>query len=665
MRTTPILTVVILLISLCGVAHSKPYSFIKADSLLKIAKQYVDIDLDSSILLSQKVIAQAKLEKDWITEAKAYINIGLCNDFGGKYPEAIVNHQIALEKFSKINDVKGMGIAANLIGIAYYHMNDYKQVAHYYGLAITYFEVADYKEGIAGVLNGLGVLYSDINDYSKSIDYYTQSLNLKRELHDSIGIVTSLLNIAHIEFENNKNFDQALTHFNEVEKICALKNNTRLLAPCYTGKSGLYLTLGDYTNAIDYAKKALAIDEKHDNKRGASLSHIALADAYYGDNKKQDALKELYQAEKIATEINAQSQLIDIYDKFTILFANQADYSKAYFYLQKKITLKEIVFSEENKRTIEDIKATYEIEKKNQKIILLGEENKVGLLEIENTKKTKYFLAIFTLLLLLIIGIVVSRYRLKNKVSKLLAQKNQELLVSNASKDRIFAIISHDLTGPIAAFETISSIIHNNMNDLPEERIKSLVKKMHDSSQDLQSLLMNLLNWAKSQQGYIRFKHEKFSLKPEIEKILSLYNFEIENKIKSVHVSVDIDLNSDREIIHLVLRNILQNAIKFSKSTQAKIDISTETHEDYAIIKITDNGIGMDESDVNKLFKIEEDMSQLGNSRNKGSGLGLYLCHELMTLLNGDLRVESTLGVGSTFFIKVHTNATENKNNIS
>lgn len=629
---------------------------IKADSMHIIAKQYVDIDLDSSILFSKKAIDLAVLEMDTVIEAKSYINIGLCNDFMGNYPNAIANYKIALKKYNLITDYKGIGITYNVMGIAYYNINDYKQVSKYYALAIKYFEKADYKEGIAGVLNGMALLYSDMNEYEHAIKYYNQSLEMKRSLGDSIGISKTLLNIANIEVSQYKNFSKALLHFQEALKIASIKNNNRILSSCYFGLSSLYLAKKEYNDALKYAQMSFDLDIKTENKIGLCSSYIGMSESFHGLNQINNAFEMLFKAEQIAIEIESKTSLRDVYAKLASYFSETQQFEKAFMYQSKASTIKDDLFTEESKRIVEDLKASYETEKKDQLIGLLNEENKVKELEIKNATILKYFLVTILGLFIVLISVIIGRYRFKAKISKLLEGKNQELAISNAAKDRIFSIISHDLKGPIASFETITSVIHNNINQLPIERIRDLVYKMYGTSKDLQALLLNLLNWAKSQQDYIRINIELFNLKQEVDKILNLYAHEIDTKKVFVKSDVDIEINSDKEIVHLILRNIIQNSIKFSKEN-GEIIISAYRDESYTIIKIVDFGIGMEKDDLAKLFKIEEDVSTIGNSSNKGSGLGLYLCYELVKLINGEISVESEFTSGSTFFIKLVDNA--------
>lgn len=381
-----------------------------------------------------------------------------------------------------------------------------------------------------------------------------------------------------------------------------------------------------------------------------------MSESFYGLNQINNAFEMLYKAEQIAIEIESKSSLRDVYAKLASYFSETQRFEKAFMYQSKASIIKDEIFSEESKRIVEDLKASYETEKKDQLIGLLNEENKVKELEIKNATILKYFLVSILGLFIILISVIISRYRFKAKVSKLLESKNQELAISNAAKDRIFSIISHDLKGPIASFETITSVIHSNINQLPIERIRDLVYKMYGTSKDLQALLLNLLNWAKSQQDHIRINIELFNLNQEVDKILNLYAHEIDSKKVSVKSEVDIEINSDKEIVHLILRNIIQNSIKFSKEN-GEIIISAYRDESYTVIKIVDFGIGMEKDDLAKLFKIEEDVSTIGNSPNKGSGLGLYLCYELVKLLNGEISVESELTSGSTFFIKLAGNA--------
>ncbi len=626
---------------------------IKADSLLKIARSYIDLDLDSAIFFSLKCAQKAVIEKDTLIEAKAYMNMGLANDFKGNYAEAIRNYKITLEKFTLRKDIKGMGIASNLIGIAYYHISDYSKATQYYKNAIKYFENAGYKEGVAAVYNGMGVLYSDMNDYANALEYYNKSLQLKRQFSDTIAIINSLVNIADIETHYTKNFKKVIDLLNEAENMSLLKKNERMLGTVYDSKANVYIFQRNYKEALKFAQQALDINNRLDNTKGICYDYILLSKSHYYLANKNKAYQLLFDALDLAIKHEIKIYIKDIYEQLSQFYAEDNDYSKAFYYQSLYINIKDSVFSEQNRRTIEDLKVSYETEKMEQQINLLNEERKVLDLQKANERNARYALILVAVLLLLLLFFIFYRYKLKLNTEKVLSEKNAELQTSNATKDKLFAVVSHDLKNPVMAFQSITSSIHANYDNLPAEKIKELLQKMKHTSSQLNGFLINILNWAKSQQNNIFIQKQKVDIKQLVADIATLYKTEIDQKKIQFINKTNGDIYCDKDILHLVLRNIIHNAIKFVKENEGLIEIQNYFDSNIAYITVKDNGMGIAQEHLNKLFKIEEDVSSIGDSSNKGSGLGLVLSKELIQKTNGDITVESDLNKGTTFFIKI------------
>lgn len=230
-------------------------------------------------------------------------------------------------------------------------------------------------------------------------------------------------------------------------------------------------------------------------------------------------------------------------------------------------------------------------------------------------------------------------------------EKNRNLLKElNANKDRFFSIIAHDLKGPIAGFLSQSEYLTENYEAFDEkERIK-LVSLMSSSSKRLYDLLENLLEWSKLQINNISFKPKRFDIKIITSNVLDILNDQI--RLKKLDINIDIDPQSyvfaDQNMIFSILKNLIENAIKFSYQGKS-ITISCKIKNSYAQISVTDEGVGLTEADRNKLFKIETVITNEGTMNEKGSGLGLILCKEFIEKNGGKIWVESELNEGTTF----------------
>ena len=239
------------------------------------------------------------------------------------------------------------------------------------------------------------------------------------------------------------------------------------------------------------------------------------------------------------------------------------------------------------------------------------------------------------------------------KTSEILKKNEERLKELNATKDKFFSIIAHDLTNPIGNIMNFSKLLSNNFTEFTNEEKKEFVENIYINSRNTYYLLQNLLEWSRTQTNRIKLSPEIFS----IDKIV-INNFEL---IKSVADAKNISLISrinpdhkifaDKNMISTVIRNLVNNAIKFTD--KGNITISSVKEDNMIKISIDDTGIGINKKNISKLFKIDKNFSTNGTSGEKGTGLGLILCKEFVEKNHGKIWVESEVGKGSKFIIQL------------
>ena len=238
----------------------------------------------------------------------------------------------------------------------------------------------------------------------------------------------------------------------------------------------------------------------------------------------------------------------------------------------------------------------------------------------------------------------------KIKQGRIIEKQTRELIERNAEKDRFFSIIGHDLKSPLSGIMTLSEIMDEDLRENRLEGIAESISLLRTSSENTYKLLENLLEWSMSQTGKVRFALETFNLSSLIrEKILK---FSIQTKSKNISLrfdnTADIYIYADRNMMMTVLRNLISNAIKFTP-TGGVIDIIVSKVAGETKISVKDDGIGMSEKIKDGLFRITENVSRLGTSEEKGTGLGLILCREFVEKHGGKIWAESEQGKGSVF----------------
>lgn len=251
------------------------------------------------------------------------------------------------------------------------------------------------------------------------------------------------------------------------------------------------------------------------------------------------------------------------------------------------------------------------------------------------------------------VAIVLTDISAQKHAEKTLKNVNQELQELNATKDKLFSIIGHDIKGPLGSILGFAGLLNKNIQRYDLEKTLVFVDYIATASKQTITLLENLLLWAKTQTGQLKACPEELNLKLSIYEIVNVLTSSA--KLKNIdlqYIYEDITIYTDESMLQTIVRNLLSNAIKFTNPGGC-IQIKTYVENENAIINIEDEGVGMDPKTVDKLFKIGETESTRGTANEKGTGLGLILCKELTEALGGKIWVESKVGVGSKFHISL------------
>lgn len=254
------------------------------------------------------------------------------------------------------------------------------------------------------------------------------------------------------------------------------------------------------------------------------------------------------------------------------------------------------------------------------------------------------------------------------RLEQSLKESEADLRRSNAAKDRFFSVLAHDLRGPFNSLLGFTEILANHPETVDEEDKKRFISLMHSSVQNLSNLVENLLQWSRSQLGSIDFSPHKINLKLLVSESASLFSEAIFSKQINILCDIDptIELMVDENMTKVIFRNLINNAIKFTHA-QGNIEIYTaqivEVNGRQQIeIAIQDNGVGIEENDIVKLFKIDSGFTHLGTNNEKGSGFGLVLIKEFIDLHAGTIRVESELGIGTKVIFTLPIASSDEKN---
>ncbi|HVO73187.1 MAG TPA: PAS domain-containing sensor histidine kinase [Ignavibacteriaceae bacterium] len=231
---------------------------------------------------------------------------------------------------------------------------------------------------------------------------------------------------------------------------------------------------------------------------------------------------------------------------------------------------------------------------------------------------------------------------------------NDELVEINAVKDKFFSIISHDLRSPLGGLMGILEILEEGYDSMEEQEIREIITEAASSSKLAYNLMENLLQWSRIQTGKIPYEPEKFEILSVLQKLELLFAQNLKNK--EIKFIIDVQPGTfayaDVKMTETILRNLISNAIKFT-NINGTITAAAELKDKFIILKVGDTGVGIDEKDLSKLFRMDVSFTTKGTAKETGTGLGLILCKELVERQGGEIWVESRKNIGTAFYFKL------------
>jgi signal transduction histidine kinase len=450
--------------------------------------------------------------------------------------------------------------------------------------------------GISIVNSYLGNLYLDKNIKDSSIFYYRKSLQLSYQLKNEQRIIESLCNISNA-YQTFNVPDSVIYFSTECLKYVTSNERIDYLRKCYGNLAGAYEQINDSKNYLYYYNLYSTIDNQIKNK---TLQQEIIQKNIFSRDLTIQKLKSniMEDSLNLSIKLSRQQQLeIDV------------------LYKDKLIKEKDIKLYNE--------KIAYE-------------------------NKTKSLLFIIIVIIFIFLIITIKGYFNKIKM-------NNELKKINATKDKFLSIISHDLKSPIRSLNSLTEMIFKKFDNMKEEKKKEILQIVSKESKKLYELLENLLNWSRSQRGTIEFKPQEILVNDIINDNISL--LEGVAKEKNIDLKSNLDkniiLNIDKNMISTVFRNLISNALKFTNEN-GKVHINYNEQKNYIILSVDDDGVGMSEESIKKLFKIESSFSTKGTKNESGTGLGLILCKDFITSHKGEIFVESKINEGTSFKIKIY-----------
>jgi signal transduction histidine kinase len=487
--------------------------------------------------------------------------------------------------------------------------------------------------------NSIGINYYRNDDFINAEKYFESGLNFRLKTEDFGAIADSYYKLAMV-FDDTGRPDKAKEYFQQAISYLGSEPDCVAEADVYNGLAALYYKLQMPDSTEYFALKAM--DKYFDcgNLELVSFMYMNLASLVNMQKNHQQALEYLNAGLEIADSLGLLSQLRQGYRNLSETYAYMGDYENAYINHLTYITYKDSIFNIEKAASFQELNILYETEKKEREIIEKQSEIELKNVQISKSNQQRNLLIIIAVLFVIAFIFGYYRFAEKKKYAKILDKKNAELESINAAKDKLFSIISHDLSSPISSYTRLTDALLKAIDNLSAEQLKEYISELNVSSVRLQSLLSNLLQWSVNQSGHFVPNPVKTDITQLMTKTIDTIKIVADEKQINFQISSENnipDISIDEKMISTVFRNILSNAIKFSpENSTVEVNISQKNNSIQIIFD--DAGPGMDANDLSKLFKYGEDISKIGRQKEKkGTGLGLILAYEFVVRNGGQI----------------------------
>lgn len=577
-------------------SDSLKYQKGRALSILRLGDYYSDVDEPE---LAFKKYEEAKIialgNKEFAVQVEVLKSQALQYVFNGNGKEAVTRYYEAITLAREKNLFEAEGTLRHNLGYLYWSNELYDEAEKEYLIADSLWSVINDKNMQASTISNLALNALDKKDYSQAKKY------------------------AHLSIRSLKD-----------------KGKPLWSSRAYRVQGIWHISQGLYDEALKDILKSEEFLKQLNSPRDQLEINVLYANVFLGLNSILKAESMAIRAMKAAKELKDHNNLITCYQILESIAQKNKNKEKAFHFLELSKNLQDSINLRNQGENLKLIRAKLDFEREQSEQI---EKNRKEL----SRQKTILGLTIGLVILLALILFLIIRNSKNQK------RLNNELTQLNNSKNKVFSTIGNDLKKPIGTLQELLNLYKTK--DITAEQLKNITPKLKENVDHSAFSLNNLLFWAQIQMKSLEVRPSDVLLKVAANEICSLYEEQLTRK--NINVTCKIPKNTtvfvDKDHFSIILKNIISNAIKFSSNNKITFDVlqSVKTTQ----VLICDMGAGMDDELVSKILTKQDITPKKGTHNEKGTGLGLIVCQELLTLNKGKLEIESEPNRGSCFYI--------------
>ncbi len=615
------------------------------DILFELAYEYSDVDDSVSLLYAKELysLAQSMGDSNKIVKA-GRIKSGELRRLE-QLDEAIMVGKEALQIARRQNNLAEIKLLLNSLALSHTLKAEYDKALKYNFESLIIREAEGNKADISIALNNIGLIYYKLLDYNKSIEYYMKSLELKKSVNDTHDLDRLLINIG-LCYNYLTNYNEAKKYFDEGLSVCKDGCSNQIKLESQIGLGISYFGMQNYEEAVTHFQQSFEVAKMIGNARYQAENLIYMARIHIANKDFDNAITKLMEAERLSAEKGYNLLLIQAFENFSDLYKQKGDYVNMALYQSKYIALKDSIYNDDLIKNLARVQTEYE-ERENIKTI--AEKDEVLKLKEEVISRQRQQSVFIFAITLLILGLAIALMwagKLQRNANRLLAdsranlarkveERTAELMRVNKELDHFIYKTSHDIRGPLATFKGLCLIA---LTDVKDPVGLDIIKKLDLTADKMNTILtrLQIIN----QINTAELKPEVIDFKSCIEEILVLERKKglPARMIINHRVDADVTLKSDRNLVRIVLENLIDNSVKFydqSVRVDPFVDVRISKEDDSIVFTVIDNGIGINEDSKHNIFQ----MFVRASERSETGGIGLYLSKLATEKLGGTIEL--------------------------
>ncbi|MDG1572657.1 tetratricopeptide repeat-containing sensor histidine kinase [Robiginitalea sp. M366] len=552
-------------------------------------------------------------------------------------------------------DVRGMAYAYRILGSIFSKKEDYFLGMQSLHRAMDLFRKDNDSIGLANCYISLGHIYRRLENRKKEVESHKKAYDFFKNLgvRERYGVAAHNLGESYYLAGQ---LSEAETLTDVAIEINTEIGNLPVLSNCLKVKGLIEMSRGNSQEAEIQFKRILDISSNlgpNAQKVSAAeaLMQMAAISALHGNAERE--LDYLLQAEALAKENDMYAFLERAYHQLTLYHLRMGNSRTAHTYTvaQRKTTdmFHEKLIADRSQLT----EGMVEIDALNQRTSFLENQTAMQSAEIRTRNVLLIIIGICVLLLLWFVRKTWWMNRKLRENNTIITNQKSELETLNATKDKFFSVVAHDIRSPLNALKSFTSLLTENYDLMTANDVKTMGKQLDRSVTNTLRMADNLILWATHQMKKTPDLHETFSLQEVLREIYEVFRDVAQQKeiTLMVELNTDVAIYGNRNQVEFIIRNLVNNALKYTpRNGKVSLSVRQETKGQVSI-SVTDTGVGMDDKVIAELFTLNAEKSRKGTEGEKGSGLGLTLSYEFARRNNGTIEVESAPDQGTTFCV--------------